>query len=117
MKPRRAVVIAVGIAVIALWWLPRERAAISPASERAAERHAGGSKIRSAWRESRNEPRGSISGTVTDDAKAPIARAQVCISTVGPLTDAPPGTRFTLGTQRGFTATVVLAPPPGAPAR
>src|ERR1041384_238114 len=81
MKRRRAVAVGVAVAIAAIaLWLLRERAATSPAAERAAEPRGGRSPMSSARHEARALPRGSIAGTVTDDTGAPIARAQVCAS-------------------------------------
>jgi protocatechuate 3,4-dioxygenase beta subunit len=86
MKRRLSAVVGVAIAVvlIALWWSRRDGASSSPASDHAAERGAGVSPAGMApWSDPRTLPRGSISGTVRDDAKSPIARAQVCTNAVG----------------------------------
>jgi protocatechuate 3,4-dioxygenase beta subunit len=100
MKRRWTVVgVALGVAAIALWWSLRERATTSPVSDHAAVHHAGGSRVTAARREPDGQVRGSISGTVTDEAKVPIARAQVCASSLG--RNPPGGLRCTFSDGRG----------------
>jgi len=87
MKRRSGVVVgvAIAIALIALWWLRRDGGPASPAQGHAADRRAGESALTGAARgDPRKLPRGSISGTVTDEAKEPVARAQVCTNAIGP---------------------------------
>jgi hypothetical protein len=86
MKRRSGVVVGVVIllALIALWWLRREGGPTSPAPGHAAGRHAAASMTTGAPpSDPRTLARGSISGTVTDETKAPIARAQVCTAATG----------------------------------
>jgi uncharacterized GH25 family protein len=72
-------VVVVGIALLALWRVRCNGAATSGAPPHNADRGAGApATTRSARVDPSALARGSISGTIRDDARAPIARAYAC---------------------------------------